>query len=357
MIEIPAEHTRCHDHRGRDTACRAPTRDDGAVSASGPPNLSVDLAPSNKQGLRLANPVLVASGTFGYGTEYQSLVDIQRLGAICSKGITVRPREGNPTPRIAETPSGMLNAIGLQNVGLRRVISEKAPMWARWRVPILVNISGESIEEFVELADQLDGVAGVAGLEVNISCPNISAGGRLFADDPDSAAAVTRAVRAASSLPLMVKLSPNVTDVVEVARAVEEAGADSLSIANTLLGMMIDVKTRRQYIANVTAGLSGPAIRPVIVRMVYQVAAAVRIPIVGVGGITSTQDALQYFMAGATAIQVGTANFVNPRTSLEIIDGLERYMLEHDLSDVAELVGVAHSSRLPSSEYSIRQRR
>lgn len=309
------------------------------------PNLEVDLAPRNKQGLRLANPVLVASGTFGYGTEYRSLVDIQRLGAICSKGITVRPREGNPTPRIAETPAGMLNAIGLQNVGVRRVISEKAPIWARWRVPVIVNISGESIEEFERLAGTLDGVPGVAGLEVNISCPNIRAGGRLFADDARSAAAVTRSVRAASSLPLMVKLSPNVNDLVEIARAVEDAGADSLSIANTLVGMVIDVRARRPYIANVTAGLSGPAVRPVIVRMVYQVAQEVRIPIVGVGGITCTEDALEYLMAGAHAVQVGTANFVKPRTALEIVDGLTTYLQEHSVSDVAELVGVANPSR------------
>jgi dihydroorotate dehydrogenase (NAD+) catalytic subunit len=312
------------------------------------PNLEVDLAPRNKQGLRLANPVLVASGTFGYGTEYQSLVDIQRLGAICSKGITVRPREGNPTPRIAETPAGMLNAIGLQNVGLRRLISEKAPIWARWRVPVIVNISGESIEEFERLAETLDGVPGIAGLELNISCPNIRAGGRLFADDAHSAAAATRAVRAASGSPLMVKLSPNVNDISEIARAVEDAGADTLSVANTLVGMVIDVRARRPYIANVTAGLSGPAVRPVIVRMVYQVAQAVRIPIVGVGGITCTEDALQYFMAGAHAIQVGTANFVDPRTSLEIVDGLTSYLQEHGISDVAQLVGVANPTRHPT---------
>lgn len=312
------------------------------------PNLEVDLAPCNKQGLRLANPVLVASGTFGYGTEYQSLVDIQRLGAICSKGITVRPREGNPTPRIAETPAGMLNAIGLQNVGLRRLISEKAPIWARWRVPVIVNISGESIEEFERLAETLDGVPGIAGLELNISCPNIRAGGRLFADDAHSAAAATRAVRTASSLPLMVKLSPNVNDIAEIARAVEDAGADTLAVANTLVGMAIDVHARRPYIANVTAGLSGPAVRPVIVRMVYQVAQAVRIPIVGVGGITCTEDALQYLLAGAHAIEVGTANFVDPRTALKIVDGLTSYLQEHGISDVAELVGVANPTRQPT---------
>jgi dihydroorotate dehydrogenase (NAD+) catalytic subunit len=308
------------------------------------PSLAVDLAPANKQGLQLINPVIVASGTFGYGTEYQGLVDIQRLGAICSKGITVRPREGNPQPRIAETPSGMLNAIGLQNVGLRRVIREKAPIWARWAVPVIVNISGESLDEFARLASALDGIPGVAGLEVNISCPNLSAGGRLFADDAQSAARVTAAVREATSLPIMVKLSPNVNNVVEIALAVEEAGADCISVANTFVGMLIDVGAARPYIANVTAGLSGPAIRPIVLRMVYQVAGAVRIPIVGVGGVTCLQDALQYLMAGATAVQVGTANFVNPNAALEIVDGLAGYLRERELTSVRDLVGVARSA-------------
>src|SRR4051794_20661367 len=255
---------------------------------AGGPSLEVNLAPNNIHGLVLKNPVLVASGTFGYGTEYQSIVDIERLGAICSKGITVRPRAGNATPRIAETPAGMLNAIGLQNVGLRRLVSEKAPIWERWSVPVIVNISGEAIGEFEELAATLDGVAGVAGLEVNISCPNVRAGGRLFADDAESAAAVTRACRAVTTFPLMVKLSPNVGNIVEIALAVEEAGADCLSVANTLLGMAIDVERRRPLLAHKTGGLSGPAVRPVIVRMVYQIAGAVSIPIVGVGGVTST---------------------------------------------------------------------
>jgi len=306
------------------------------------PNLRVNLAPSNMHGLELQNPVLVASGTFGYGTEYQQLVDIQRIGAICSKGITVRPRAGNPPPRIAETPAGMLNAIGLQNVGLRGIVQEKAPIWARWSVPVIANISGESIAEFEELAGTLDGVPGIAGLEVNISCPNIRDGGRLFADDAASAAAVTRACRAVTSLPLMVKLSPNVGNVVEIALAVEAAGADALSVANTLLAMLIDVERRRPYIANRTAGLSGPAVRPVTVRMVYQITQAVSVPVVGVGGVTCTEDALQYFMAGATAVQVGTANFVNPRTATEIIDGLAAYLRQHGIADVAELVGAAH---------------
>ena len=318
--------------------------DNGAVSPSGQgsaPRLGVNLAPNNMHGLELANPVLVASGTFGYGTEYQGLVNIQRIGAICSKGITVRPRDGNPPPRIAETPAGMLNAIGLQNVGLRGVIREKAPIWARWRVPVIANISGESIGEFEELAESLDGVAGIAGLEVNISCPNIRAGGRLFADDAESAAAVTQACRAVTSLPLMVKLSPNVGNIVEIALAVEEAGADSISVANTLLGMLIDVDHQRPYLANQTGGLSGPAVRPVIVRMVYQVSAAVSVPVVGVGGVTCIEDALQYILAGASAVQVGTANFVDPLTAVEIVDGLTAYLRQHAIQDIAELIGAA----------------
>jgi dihydroorotate dehydrogenase (NAD+) catalytic subunit len=318
------------------------------------PDLSVNLAPNNLHGLELRNPVMVASGTFGYGTEYQPLVDIQRLGAICSKGITVRPRDGNATPRIAETPAGMLNAIGLQNVGLRKIVSEKAPIWARWTVPVIANISGESIDEFAELAATLDGVPGIAGLELNISCPNVRAGGRLFADDAESASAVTRACRAQSSLPLLVKLSPNAGDIVGIAVAVEQAGADALSVANTLVGMTIDVAHRRPYLANVTGGLSGPAVRPVIVRMVYQIARAVAVPIIGIGGVTSTEDALQYLMAGATAVQVGTANFVNPRTALEIIDGLGDYLTAHGVDSVGDIVGAAQPAnyRPPSRQLS-----
>jgi dihydroorotate dehydrogenase (NAD+) catalytic subunit len=235
----------------------------------------------------------------------------------------------------------MLNAIGLQNVGLRRLISDKAPVWSRWSVPVIVNISGEAVGEFEELAASLDGVQGVAGLEVNISCPNVSAGGRLFADDADSAATVTRACRAVTTLPLMVKLSPNVGNIVEIAQAVEEAGADCISVANTLLGMAIDVERRRPLLAHRTGGLSGPAVRPIIVRMVYQVAAAVSVPIVGAGGVTSTHDALEYLMAGATAVQVGTANFVNPRTALEIVDGLGDYLRERGVAEVSEVVGAA----------------
>ena len=309
-------------------------------------SLAVDLAPGHKRGLRLRNPVLVASGTFGYGTEYQKLVDIQRLGAICSKGITLHPRAGNATPRIAETPAGMLNAIGLQNIGVERVVREMAPIWARWDVPVIVNVAGETVEDYASLAERLDGVPGVAGLELNISCPNVTADGRLFADDAHLAAAATAAARARTGLPLMVKLSPNVTDIAEIARAVEAAGADSISLINTLVGMTIDLKTHRPFLANVTGGLSGPAIRPVAVRLVYAVAQAVRVPIVGIGGIAGTDDALEFFLAGADAIQVGTANFVNPGTALEIVDGLAAYLESQRMSGLEALVGLANPRML-----------
>ncbi|MGE5618453.1 MAG: dihydroorotate dehydrogenase [Sphingomonadaceae bacterium] len=305
-------------------------------------DLSVELAPSRKEGLRLENPVMVASGCFGWGTEYAGLIDIQRLGAILSKGTTLRPRKGNPMPRLVETPAGMLNAIGLQNIGVRRVIAEKAPIWATWKVPVLVNVAGEDVEEYCECARLLDGVPGVAGIELNVSCPNVRAGGAVFACDPGAAADVTAAVRRATTLPLMVKLSPNVGDIADIAVAVEEAGADCISLINTLVGMKIDLRRRRPFLGNATGGLSGPAVRPVAVRMVYQVAQAVRIPIVGLGGIASTEDALEFLMAGASAIQVGTAIFIDPTTPLRIIDGLARFMEKEGMSRLSELVGVAN---------------
>jgi dihydroorotate dehydrogenase (NAD+) catalytic subunit len=310
-------------------------------------DLTIDLAPAHKSGLRLRNPVLVASGTFGYGTEYQKLIDIQRLGAICSKGITPRPRAGNATPRIVETAAGMLNAIGLQNPGVRRVVRDFAPIWARWEVPVVVNVAGETVEDYAYLAEQLDGVPGVAALELNISCPNVTADGRLFADDANLAAAATAAARSRTDLPLLVKLSPNVTDIAEIALAVEAAGADCISLINTLVGMTIDVRTRRPLLANLTGGLSGPAVRPVALRLVYVVAQAVRIPVVGIGGITCTDDALQFLMAGASAVQVGTANFVNPNTALEIVDGLSAYLEQQRLGGLDELIGQANP-KMPS---------
>jgi dihydroorotate dehydrogenase (NAD+) catalytic subunit len=302
-------------------------------------NLSVQLAPKNKKGLRLANPVMTASGTFGWGTEYQHPFDIQRLGAIVCKGTTLKLREGNPQPRIAETPCGVLNSIGLQNIGVEAVLREKAPVWAGWRVPVLVNIVGETVEEYAELARRLDGVAGISGLEVNIGCPNIKAGGAEFGANPKSAAEVTARVRRATSLPVMVKLTPNTGDIVGVARAVAQAGADAISLINTPRGMVIDIAKRRPLLGNKQGGLSGPAIRPLALYLVYSVAGAVKIPVVGIGGIATSSDALEFILAGASAVEVGTANFANPGAPLEILEGIEKFMKKEGISDINELIG------------------
>ena len=285
---------------------------------------------------------MVASGCFGWGTEYARVVDIQRLGAIISKGTTLRARKGNPMPRLAETPAGMLNAIGLQNPGVRRVIAEKAPIWATWKVPVLVNVAGEDVEEFCECARLLEGVPGVAGIELNVSCPNVRAGGAVFACDPLAAAEVTAAVRRCTTLPLMVKLSPNVSDIAAIAVSVEEAGADCISLINTLVGMKIDISRRRPFLGNETGGLSGPAVRPVAVRMVYQVACSVRIPVVGIGGIVSTEDALEFIMAGATAVQIGTGLFVDPAIPTRVIEGIALFMEQEGIGRVDELIGAAN---------------
>ena len=304
-------------------------------------NLSVELAPRHKRGLLLANPVMTASGTFGYGTEYAKLMDIQRLGAIICKGTTLRRRRGNPQPRTVETPAGMLNSIGLQNIGVRALIRTKAPVWATWRVPLIVNIAGETVEEYAQVAEALEGVAGVSGIEVNIGCPNVAAGGMEFGKDPQAAAEVTSAVKAATTLPVIVKLTPNVTDIVEIAQAVVEAGADAVSLINTLVGMAIDTAIRKPVLGRVVGGLSGPAIKPVALHMVYQVAQAVSVPVIGCGGIATANDALEFIMAGARAVQVGTANFFHPRASLDVLEGIERFMEKEGISDLAELVGVA----------------
>jgi len=304
-------------------------------------NLSVQLAPKNKQGLLLANPVMTASGTFGYGTEYSHLFDIQKLGAIICKGTTPEPREGNPQPRLAETPSGLLNSIGLQNIGVKAVIKEKAPIWASWRVPVIVNIVGETVEDYAQLAGELDGVAGISGLEVNIGCPNIKAGGAEFGAKSESAAEVTATVRAATSLPVLVKLTPNTADIVGVAKAVAEAGADAISLINTPRGMVIDISQRRPLLGNIFGGLSGPAIKPIALYMVYTVAGAVDVPVVGSGGITTASDALEFIMAGASAVQVGTASFTNPRAPLDILEGIEQFMAKEGIADIAELIGAA----------------
>jgi len=304
-------------------------------------NLSVQLAPKNKQGLLLANPVMTASGTFGYGTEYSHLFDIQNLGAITCKGTTLKAREGNPQPRLAETPCGVLNSIGLQNIGVKALIKEKAPVWAGWRVPVIVNIVGETVDDYAQLAGELDGVAGISGLEVNIGCPNIKAGGAEFGTKPETAAEVTATVKAATSLPVLVKLTPNTADIAEVAKAVAEAGADAISLINTVKGMAVDVAARRPLLGSVSGGLSGPAIKPIALYMVYTVAGAVDIPVVGCGGITTSSDALEFFMAGASAIQVGTANFINPRAPLDILEGIEQFMKREGIKDISELIGVA----------------
>lgn len=304
-------------------------------------NLSVQLAPNNPRGLLLKNPVMTASGTFGYGTEYSDFVDIQKLGAVVCKGTTLEPREGNPQPRLAETPAGLLNSIGLQNIGVEALIKEKAPMWATWQVPVIVNIAGESIDDYARLAARLDGVAGVSGLEVNIGCPNVKSGGMEFGTDPRAAASVTRAVKKAGSLPVIVKLTPNVTSIVEIAEAVADAGADALCLINTLRGMAIDVSARKPSLGNICGGLSGPAIKPVALHMVYQVAGRVKLPIVGCGGITSAQDALEFIMAGASAVEVGTAQFVNPRALLDVLEGIEDFMRREGVKDVSDLIGAA----------------
>jgi dihydroorotate dehydrogenase (NAD+) catalytic subunit len=304
-------------------------------------NLSVQLAPKNRRGLLLANPVMMASGTFGYGTEYSHSFDIQQLGAIVTKGTTLFPRDGNAQPRLTETVGGLLNSIGLQNIGAKALIKEKAPIWADWRLPVIVNIAGETTSDYSKLASMLDRVVGISGLEVNISCPNIKAGGVEFGADPRSTATVVAAVRAATSLPLLIKLTPNTGDIVEVAAAAARAGADGLSLINTLKGMAIDINKRRPSLGNITGGLSGPAIKPVALSMVYEVASSVDLPIVGCGGITCASDAIEFIMAGASAVQIGTASFANPQAPLDILEGIGKFMIKEGIEDIAELIGIA----------------
>jgi dihydroorotate dehydrogenase (NAD+) catalytic subunit len=304
-------------------------------------NLAVELAPHRKRGLLLANPVMAASGTFGYGLELAKTIDIQRLGAIICKGTTLRRRRGNPQPRIVETAAGMLNSIGLQNIGVAALIREMAPVWATWRVPVIVNIAGESEDDYARLARRLDGVPGVAGLELNISCPNL-AHGLDFGTDPQMAAAVTAAVRQETTLPVIVKLTPNVTDIIAVARAVVQAGADALTLVNTFPAMAIDTRSRRPILGWTFGGLSGPVLKPIALRLVYLVAETVDVPLIGCGGIMTAQDALEFILAGATAVQVGTATFANPRATLDVLEGIERYLAQEALHDIHLLVGQAH---------------
>jgi dihydroorotate dehydrogenase (NAD+) catalytic subunit len=305
------------------------------------PDLTVRLAPRNNRGLRLANPVMTASGTFGYGTEYAPLFDIQRLGAIICKGTTLEPRQGNPQPRLAETPCGLINSIGLQNIGVEAIVREKAPVWAGWRVPVIVNIAGDTVEDYARLAAALDGVPGVSGLEVNISCPNVAAGVAAFGADPACAAGVTAAVRRRTTLPVIVKLTPGAADIPGVAAAVEEAGADAVSLVNSFKAMAIDISSRCPLIGSVTGGLSGPAIKPLALALVYAAAGAVDIPVIGCGGIATAADALEFIMAGAAAVQVGSATFANPRAALDILEGIESFLEKKGIKELKEIVGAA----------------
>jgi len=289
--------------------------------------------------LDLKNPVITASGTFGYGLEYGSLIDLNLLGAIVVKGTSLTPKHGNPPPRIVETASGMLNAIGLANVGVKAFVEEKLPLLRGLNTKIIVNIYGHRIEEYGELAAALKGVEGVDALEVNISCPNVDCGGMAFGTDPHISKEVTRKVLENTDKPVIVKLTPNVTDIRPIAMAVEEAGAHAISLINTLRGMAIDIESRRPVLANITGGLSGPAIKPVALHMVYQAVRAVNIPVIGGGGIADYRDALEFLIAGAKAIEVGTANFVNPRASIDIIEGLRRYCVDKGICSIGEIIG------------------
>lgn len=297
-------------------------------------NLSVEIA-----GLRLKNPLIAASGTFGYGVEYDGILDLSLLGGLVSKGLYMEPRDGCPTPRIAETPSGLLNAIGLQGIGVRAFVSDVLPRLAKYDTAVLVNVCGDSVEEYAEVTRVLDGAPGVAGVEINISCPNVKKGGIAFGGDPRLTREVVSGVRKATRLPVIPKLSPNVADIGAFAQVCEEAGADALSCINTILALAIDVETRRPRLAFGTGGLSGPAIRPIAVRMAWQAARAVRIPVIGIGGISTAQDALEFLIAGCRAVQVGTANFVDVGVYERILAGLRDYLARHGLDDVNAVVG------------------
>ncbi|MHB1420892.1 MAG: dihydroorotate dehydrogenase [Bacillota bacterium] len=304
------------------------------------PRMEVEIA-----GLKLKNPVMPASGTFGFGQEYSNFFDLNRLGAIVVKSVTLEPTMGNSPPRIVETPSGMLNAIGLQNPGLQVFVDDKMPFLRQLQLPVIVNIAGKTLEEYAELAGRLDEVEGVAALEVNISCPNVKAGGIAFGTHPDTARRVTETVRRATRLPLIIKLSPNVTDIVEMAKAVEAGGADAISLVNSLTGMVIDIHHRRPVLGNITGGLTGPAIRPVALLMVWRVAQAVQVPVIGMGGIVSASDAVQFLLAGAKAVAVGTATFRDPTALVQVIEGIESYLMENNIEDINDIIGAAQDSR------------
>ncbi|MFZ2949642.1 MAG: dihydroorotate dehydrogenase [Desulfuromonadaceae bacterium] len=298
------------------------------------PDMTVNLA-----GMKLRNPVMTASGTFGYGEEFAEYVDLESIGAFVTKGLSLKPRAGNPTPRIVETPGGMLNAIGLQNVGIDAFIAKKVPYLRTVGTPAIANFFGNTVDEYAELARRLDEIPEVAALEVNISCPNVKQGGIVFGTDPACAFDVVSACRAVTIKPLIVKLSPNVTDVVVMAKSCEDAGADALSLINTLTGMAIDLNRRRPVLANITGGFSGPAIKPVALRMVWQVAQAVKLPIIGIGGIMNAVDALEFMLAGATAVQVGTASFINPGAAQRIAEDMEAWLIANGVADIKSLIG------------------
>jgi len=299
-----------------------------------PPQLSVDL-----NGFRLKNPVMAASGTFGYGLEYEKLIDLNLLGGIVVKGISLWEEKGNPPPRICETTAGMLNAIGLQNIGLQNFLQDKLPQLRKYNTAIIVNIWGHSIDDYVKLAEKLSQADGIAALEINISCPNIKQGGMSFGQDEKMTYQLVHAVRKSTKFPLIVKLTPNVTNPVPIAHSAEDAGANCISLINTLLGMAVDIETKKPLLANITGGLSGPAIRPVALRMVWQVASAAKVPVIGLGGISSAEDALQFLIVGAKAVQIGTANFRDPFTCLKVINGIEEYLVKHNSDDINQLIG------------------
>jgi dihydroorotate dehydrogenase (NAD+) catalytic subunit len=308
------------------------------------PNLRVQLAPRHAKGLALSNPVIMASGIAGYGTEYAEIADIQKLGAVVCKGTTLMPRRGNAQPRLVETAGGLLNSVGLENIGIDAVIREKAPVWAGWQVPVLVNVAGETVDEYVAVSRRLEGVPGVSGIELNVSCPNISAGGMEFGVNPRLAAQVTSAVKTATSLPVLVKLSPNVTDIKEIALAVEKAGADAITLINTLKGMAIDIDRRRPRLGNIVGGVSGPLIKPVALHMVFEAAKVVRIPVIGCGGIACAEDALEFIMAGATAVQIGTACLTSPDICVIILEGIRHFMRDRGVENITDLIGAAQHS-------------
>ncbi len=319
----------------------------GAPSSpsAGAMDREVDLTVDLGRGLVLPNPIMVASGTFGYGVEYGDVVDVDRLGGICCKGTTLKARIGNPTPRVTETPGGMLNSIGLQNPGVDAVIAKYSKTWTEWRVPVIVNVAGESVEDYVEVARRLDGIPGIAGIELNISCPNVGAGGLQFAIDPVAAGEVTAAVRRATDLPLLVKLSPNVADIRPIARAIEDAGADALTAINTLSGIAVAPGRERPLLGNTYGGLSGPAIKPVALRVVFEASQAVKIPVVAIGGVTELADVLDFLAVGAVAVQVGTAIFADPTLPVRLVDELEAECGRAGVASYRAFVGTALPKR------------